>query len=148
MSNKVIVPIDGSDNSMRALDIAVDLARQRGLDIELVHVIPPGGVPEGLRAWAAIEHVHEMPQWLYDDALARNVLDAAQRKIPADAGIKVEQYVETGEPAKVIIDMSKASRADMIVIGSRGLSDFSGLVFGSVAHKVAHGASCRVVSVT
>lgn len=148
MSNQIIVPVDGSSNSLHALEVAVDLARQRRLEIVLLHVVPPGGVPEGLQQWAHIEHVHEIPQWLYDEGLARNLLDAARTSIDAGADVEVTQRVESGDAAKCIIDLSSAGTTDMIVMGSRGWSDFAGLVLGSVAHKVAHGASCPVVTVT
>lgn len=148
MSKKIVVGVDGSANALRALEVAVDLARQRKMGILLVHVIPPGGVPEGLREWANVEHIHEMPQWLYDEGLGRNLLDSARQSIAADAGIEVEQWVETGHAAKCIIAMSKAKDVEMIVMGSRGLSDFGGLVLGSVAHQVAHSAACSVITVT
>ena len=148
MTNQIIVPIDGSRHALRALGVAVDLARQRGLDILLLHVIPAGGVPEGLQQWAEIEHVHEMPQWLYDEGLAGNLLESARNTISADVGIEVSQQIEYGNVAQCITDQSMSARVEMIVMGSRGLSDFSGLVLGSVAHRVAHDARCSVVTVT
>ena len=45
MSNQIIVRVSGSSNSLRALEVAVDLARQRRLEIDLLQVVPPGGVP-------------------------------------------------------------------------------------------------------
>lgn len=148
MGKQIVVPVDGSSNSLRALDVAVDLARQRQLEIVLVHVVPPGGIPEGLVKWASVEHVHEEPQWLYGEGLGRNVLNAAAQNIPADAGVEVKQIVQSGDAAKNIIAMSKTADVAMIVMGSRGLSDFSGLVLGSIAHRVAHSASCSVVTVS
>ena len=148
MSNQIIVPVDGSSNSLRALDVAVDLAHQRKLAILLVHVVPPGGIPEGLREWASVEHVHENPQWLYEDGLAKGLLSSARDHIAAAADIEVEQDVETGDPSDCIIAMSKMEDVAMIVMGSRGLSDFGGLVLGSVAHRVAHGARCSVITVS
>lgn len=148
MNNQIIVPVDGSANALRALDVAVDLARQRRLGILLVHIVPPGGVPEGLREWASAEHVHEMPQWLYTEGLAKGLLDSAQNHIAAHADIEIDRGVECGGVAKSIIDMSMRSNVEMVVMGSRGLSDFAGIVLGSVAHRVAHGAHCPVVTVT
>ena len=148
MSHQIIVPVDGSRHALRALGVAVDLARQRGLEVLLLHVVPAGGVPEGLQQWAEIEHVHEMPQWLYDEGLAKNLLESARSSISADAGVEVTQRVAYGNVAKCIINQSMSARVEMIVMGSRGLSDFAGLVLGSVAHRVAHDARCPVVTVT
>ena len=60
---------------------------------------------------------------------------------------KVEKRVEEGRAAEVIADVAKAIDADMIVMGSRGLSDVKRLVFGSVSHEVAHADPCTLVIV-
>ena len=78
MPKRIVVPVDGSAHSLRALDVAIDLAKQRGCGLRLMHVIPSTAVPGGLQKWANIEHVHESPQWLYDESLADNVLNDAQ----------------------------------------------------------------------
>lgn len=148
MHNPILVPVDGSSNSLRALQVAVDLARQRKLPILLLHVVPPGGIPEGLRQWAEVEHVHEIPQWLYDEGLAKNLLDSARNSVDADTGVEIAQRVASGDAAKCIIDTALTVSAPMILMGSRGMSDFAGLVLGSVAHRVAHGARCSVITVT
>ena len=65
-----------------------------------------------------------------------------------DKGIsKVERRVEQGDPALVIIKTADDIKADMIVLGSRGLSDFQGMLVGSVSHKVSHHAKCTCVTV-
>jgi nucleotide-binding universal stress UspA family protein len=53
----------------------------------------------------------------------------------------------TGQTAKAIVDEARAFDADLIVMGSRGLSDFQALLVGSVAHKVLHYAHCAVLIV-
>ncbi len=148
MTKRILVAVDGSAHSLRAVDVAVDLAKQRGYALRLVHVIPSTSVPPGLQKWAKIEHVHESPQWLYDESLADNVLNDAQDRIADANSIDTDRFVDHGDAAKCIIGMSEDAETEMVVLGSRGLSDFGGLVLGSVAHKVAHSASCPVVTVT
>ena len=148
MAKKIIVPVDGSRNALNALDVAVDLATAHKHGICLVHVVPKGGVPRGMEQWAHIEHVHESSEWLYDEGIAQNVLVAAEDHIAKNSGLAVERIVIHGDPAKCIVDMTDANDIEMVVMGSRGLSDFGGLVLGSVAHKVAHQAKCRVITVT
>ena len=148
MIKRIIVPVDGSAHSLRAVDLAADIAKQRGCGLRLVHVIPGTSVPQGLKKWADIEHVHESPQWLYDESLADSVLNDAQDRIADADGLETDRCVDHGDAAKCIIHMSKDADTEMIVLGSRGLSDFAGLVLGSVAHKVAHSAGCPVVTVT
>ncbi len=55
--------------------------------------------------------------------------------------------MERGDAATGILAIASDSDVDTIVMGTRGLSDIQGLVLGSVAHRVAHGADCRVIAV-
>jgi nucleotide-binding universal stress UspA family protein len=148
MAKKILVPVDGSKHALAALDVAADLAAQRGQKICLLHVVPSGGLPAGMEQWETIENVHDSPRWLYDEGVAQNVLTAAADRIADKPSLEVEQVVDRGDPAKSIIALSKADDVAMVVMGCRGLSDFMGLVLGSVAHKVSHGAKCPVVTVT
>lgn len=148
MAKKILVPVDGSTHALAALDVAADLAAQRGQKICLLHVVPSGGLPEGMEQWETTENVHDSPRWLYDEGVAQKVLIAAADRIADKPSLEVEQVVDRGDPAKSIIALSKADDVAMVVMGCRGLSDFMGLVVGSVAHKVSHGAKCQVVTVT
>lgn len=148
MGKRILVPVDGSDHSLKALEVAGDIAHQRGCGVCLMHVIPGGGTPRGLEQWAQAEHVHESPQWLYDEGIGENVLASAATRLRKRGLLKVDEIIEHGDPARRIVDAADSDDIDMVVMGSRGLSDFAGLVMGSVAHKVAHGANCQVVTVT
>jgi nucleotide-binding universal stress UspA family protein len=145
---QIVVPVDGSEQSMKALDVALDLARQRGQGLLLMHVVPSGGMPSGMAKWASVEHIHESATWLYDQGVAENVLSGAEDRIADRDGVETERLIDHGDPAHCILEVSRSKDTAMIVMGSRGLSDFTGLVLGSVAHKVAHGAGCPVVTVT
>ena len=52
-----------------------------------------------------------------------------------------------GDPAEVVLDLATKHKADMIVMGSRGLSDFKGLLLGSISHKVSAQAECTCITV-
>jgi len=67
----------------------------------------------------------------------------AKRRIGALAA----SLIEDGDPAKRIIECAEKENADTIVMGARGLSDIEGLLLGSVSHKIAHLASCTVITV-
>jgi nucleotide-binding universal stress UspA family protein len=60
---------------------------------------------------------------------------------------KVQTVIEEGDPADTILQVAKRRQADMIFLGSRGVSDAKGLLLGSVSHKVAHLAGCTCVAV-
>lgn len=147
MSGQILVPVDGSGHAMEALMVACSLAKAEDKHVKLLHVVPNREVPEALKRYAEIEHIHDTPEYLYEVGIAENILDTA-RKQSADAGVHdVETEIGYGDPAKGILKVVSDGGFDTVVMGTRGLSDIQGLVLGSVAHKVSHGADCRVVVV-
>ena len=62
-------------------------------------------------------------------------------------GIEVETHAREGQPAEVIIDVAKQVQADLIVVGSRGLTGIKRFLLGSVSSKVSEHASCSVMIV-
>jgi nucleotide-binding universal stress UspA family protein len=76
----------------------------------------------------------------------RIVAKAAQ--VAHDRGVSdVETHVEEGEPAARILACAEREQADLIVVGSRGMSDLKGLLMGSVSHKVSQLAPCTCITV-
>jgi len=147
VAQQILVPVDGSEHAFHAVDVACIIARQLGGTLRLVHVVPDRAVPEGLKRFAELEHIQGPPEYVYTAAVAENVLNAGRDRA-ADNDVKdVETAVEYGDAAKGILEVANRHDVDMIVMGTRGLSDIQGLLFGSVAHKVSHDATCRVVIV-
>ena len=79
--------------------------------------------------------------------LADFVLDQARHAATGPGIEAIETVVEEGNPAARIIDCAKRENVDLIVLGSRGLSDRKGLLLGSVSHKVNHLAPCSCITV-
>lgn len=147
MAGHILVPVDGSEHAFRALKVACGLARAENKRLRLLHVVPDRDVPEALKRYAAVEHIQSTAGQLYESAIAENVLNAARDQALADGAREVECSVEHGDATKGILAAASQRDVDTIVMGTRGLSDIQGLVFGSVAHRVAHGADCRVIAV-
>ena len=148
MSGQILVPVDGSEHAFRALQVACSLSKAEGKSIRLLHVVPNKDIPEGLKRFAQVEHIHNSPEYLYESAIAENVLNEARDQAIAAGTEQVECSVEHGDASRGILEAAASHRdIDTIVMGTRGLSDIQGLVLGSVAHKVAHGADCRVIAV-
>lgn len=147
MSGRILVPVDGSEHAFRALEVACALARAEGKQLRLLHVVPSREIPKALERFAEIEHVHETPEHLYEAGIAENILNAARDRAATVGAEGVETSVEHGDASRGILAAVSHGDVDTIVMGTRGLSDIQGLVFGSVAHKVAHGAGCRVITV-
>jgi nucleotide-binding universal stress UspA family protein len=81
------------------------------------------------------------------DVIAKYVLSQVTA-LCRDRGVeKVTQTVEEGNPAKIILGLAESAGVDMIVMGSRGLSDLKGIVLGSVSQKVGQLSSCTCVTV-
>ena len=116
----------------------------------LVHVIPREPVPEGIEKWAEMEGVsaeEARARVRMGRTLGDNITHEAETRAKHAGLVRISSRVAEGNIAKVIVDLAKDTKADMIFLGSRGLSDAQGLLLGSVSHKVSHLAPCTCVLV-
>ncbi|MHB0776097.1 universal stress protein [Halomonas sp. WWR20] len=144
MYKTLLIPIDGSENSHKALKVASQLAKPSHAKLYLLHVsetLPAGDVVGlGVGATQYIGSPEEERQ------TGRLTLDEAVHAAGLE-GSETHYLTRQGRPANVIVEEAKALDADAIVMGSRGLSDLKGLAVGSVSHKVNHIANCTVITV-
>ena len=147
MNENIMVAVDGSDASFKALDFAADLASKYGSKLWLVHVVQSREIPEGLKQWARVEHVQSPPEWLLEEAIAENVLTAAADRARAHGVKSVEGVSENGDVARCIIDAVRRHSVDVVVMGTRGLTGLKHVVLGSVAERTIRHASCAVLTV-
>jgi nucleotide-binding universal stress UspA family protein len=127
MFERMLLAIDGSEPSKRATEVAGDLARKTHAEVVVVHV------KERDITWAGGIDL-ETPEDAHD------LVDDTVRTLK-DAGVSARGEVHStvyGRAARVILEAANEVGADVIVMGSRGLSDMAGLVMGSVTHKVLH----------
>ena len=139
--NRIVVGVDGSDSSKHALQWAYEEAAHHDSSLTVVTVwhVPPLPMSPGYGS-PTPEGYGGQPQ---QEALA--LLDRLTAElVPRDPAVKVQTSVEEGRsPVKVLIERSR--EADLLVVGSRGLGGFAGMLLGSVSqHLVAH-ADCPVV---
>ncbi|GAB4262629.1 MAG: universal stress protein [Deferrisomatales bacterium] len=135
---KILLPVDGSSYSMDAARRAASLARELGSRVLLLHV--RDRVPDFLG--------DPYYQKMLDQALARaEQLVRPYLELLREAGVPVEERLLEGDPAKNILTVAAVEGCDLIVMGSRGLSDLEGLLLGSVSHKVLSSAPCPVLIV-
>ncbi len=143
MAQHVLVPVDGSSESEKALEHALD--ELRDAEITLLHVINPVSAvnygaddyfdAEGYQR--QLEHQREQGEELLEEC----------REIAAKRGVDVETVIETGQPARTILETAEAEDVDQIVMGSRGRSGVGRVLFGSVAESVTRRASVPVTIV-
>jgi nucleotide-binding universal stress UspA family protein len=136
----VVVGVDGSEGSHRAIRWAADEAVVRGDELALVHVWEPpqAYAPMGLGAYPVDP---EPIRQAADDILQGLVAEA--RELAPDLVVR-GQLVE-GAPAEALLEAART--ADLLVVGSRGLGGFRSLLLGSVSQQVTHHAPCPVVIV-
>ncbi|ROT27250.1 universal stress protein [Micromonospora sp. HM5-17] len=136
----VIVGVDGSEGSLRAVDWAAEEARLRGAPLRVVHAFiwPLLGVPLGPAPMAP-------PEAGLRNEAQRILESAADRARRAAPGVTVSTDLPARVPAAALIEASHG--ADLVVVGSRGLGGFSGLLLGSVGAQVTAHAACPVVVV-
>ena len=141
--DQIVVGVDGSDSSRKALAWAYDEAGHHGATLLVVSTWEPPTVP------MTPPYGNLTPEE-YGDQPRQEVLQRLERftseLVPKDPAVDVRTSVEEGKnPAKVLIERSK--EADLVVVGSRGHGGFVGMLLGSVSqHLVAH-AECPVVVV-
>ncbi|MGN8780783.1 universal stress protein [Acidaminococcus fermentans] len=144
MFKKILVPVDGSQTSWKALDTARSLAEKYDGRLLVITVMIPYGSGSFLQM--------SLDQTLIDQNNAAMkkagfaTLDMAKDKLGSYAG-DVEYLEETGNPAELILDACKEKGCDTIVIGSRGLSGVEEFLLGSVNSKVSQYAKVPVVVV-
>ncbi|MBI2237930.1 MAG: universal stress protein [Actinobacteria bacterium] len=136
MFEKILLAVDGSEHSKRAADAAADIAKKSGGEVLVFHVRE---VEMGRGTYPAVETPSE----------AADLVNGVVHELHA-AGVTARGDARSapfGRAAHDIIDEAKTFGADVIVMGSRGLSDFSAMLVGSVAHKVIHLSECPVLVV-
>ncbi len=144
MFKKILVPVDGSEGSWRALEHAVALGEKFDSTIVVANVIQP----YNNAALLAIPLDHSTVQQGNNELekIGDKVLEMAQEKLTKYPHT-VEYSLEVGHPSERIIALAKKAECDAIVLGSRGLSGIAEFFLGSVSSKVAQYANVPVLIV-
>lgn len=141
----IIVPTDGSVNSKRALEHAIVLASSLGASITLVYVANIVSVISNFdQIPNASGYVTEQVALDIEEE-GKGVLDDFAKEVPE--GIDVKTVFEVGSPGPAVLSVAKKYKADLIVMGSRGLGPLKGLFMGSVSSYVVTHSGCPVLIV-
>lgn len=143
MSNTVMLAVDGSDGSHRAVAFALKRAKLGGARILLTYVIEWSAYSFNTPEENAARHTRREQE--IDRATSQVVEPAAERL--REAGIEVETVVQHGPPAETLIRIAKEHEVAQIVIGRRGESGIKSLIFGSVAGNLIQTSPVPVVVV-
>jgi nucleotide-binding universal stress UspA family protein len=138
--SKILVPVDFSEHSERALVYAKELARAFGARLHLTHVYPPTAyiTPQMTPAPVLMPDFREQTQKAFEEYLAR-----ARR----DYDVPLTGTLAEGTPHVEIVRVAKEIGADLIVMGTHGRSGLEHLLIGSVAERVIRGSDVPVITV-
>lgn len=147
----IVVGVDGSPQSKKALAWALEEARLRGASVRAIHVYDvPGVTPYAFPEEAAVttDQIAELEKVLQASAAdsrarATALIEQAVAELGQVDDVKVDAVAVHGRPAPKLIEESED--ADLLVVGSRGRGGFTELLLGSVSHQLAQHAVCPVV---
>ena len=135
MVKNILVPVDGSDGSDKAVAQAIGMAEIYGAKLNFLYVANINQLAiNAALSQAILEAVTKA---------GKTILDRAKNMLPG--GIECETFLETGSPAAVILEFEDKLDIDLIVMGSRGLGLVKGVLLGSVSQYIIERAKCPVL---
>lgn len=140
----IVVGTDGSTTAARAVDHAASIAAADGARVIVVTAFTPGG--PGAGSGDKAEGIPDDLRFVLSDRVQAEELAERGRTQLKDAGVgKVVVQAIEGDPSSVLLETAKDFDADLIVVGSKGLTSAAHFILGSVASSVAHHAPCDVL---
>ena len=140
---RICCPIDFSDASRAAMEVAADLARRTGAELVLLHAYPIPGYtfPDG-----SVVASPRMMQDLADQA-ERHLEEWRAQAVQLVGAPRVGTQKAVGEPAAEIVSFAKTGGVDLLVVGTHGRTGLEHALMGSVAERVVRRAHCPVLTV-
>ena len=140
----IVVGTDGSETARKAVETAADLAKGGGGDLHIV--MSASAVPESRlrseRAGVPDDVAHTVGPNEDTEAQLREAAEPYESQ-----GINVHTHAKSGDPADAIISVAESNRADLIVVGNKGMTGAKRFFLGAVPNKISHHAPCSVLIV-
>ncbi|HKJ55194.1 MAG TPA: universal stress protein [Nitriliruptoraceae bacterium] len=139
MSGRIVVGVDGSVESRRALEFGYEEARRRGATVDVVYAysLPTTMAMPGYMGPVDMPPIDELAQD------AKELMARLVESAPRD--LEIQTITARGPAARTLLDVARG--ADLLVVGSRGRGGFRGLLLGSTSHQAISHAPCPVVVV-
>jgi nucleotide-binding universal stress UspA family protein len=136
----ILSPVDFSDPSREALDVAVDMAARFGASLLLVHVMPfVADLPQGVSIFKEGEHDRDLTETA-EQRLSKLAVTIAQKNVQVRTELGTANDV-----GMELVRIAEQDHADMIIIATHGMTGWRTIPFGSVAKKVVEQAACPVL---
>ncbi len=142
MIGSIVVGTDGSDTAKEAVRQATELAKAVGARLNLVSAYAP--ISEARLREERVEVPQDL-QWMVNP---REEVDATLEEAAGnvkESGVPVETFAREGDPADAILDVAEEQKADLIVVGNKGMTGAKRFLLGSVPNKVSLHAPCSVM---
>ena len=142
MFGSIVVGTDGSETANEAVKQAVDLAKAVGAKVQLVSAYEP---VSNQRIREEKQQAPDDVQWSINprEDVDATLNDAAE--VAEAAGVDAERFARQGDPADAILDVAEETKADLIIVGNKGMTGARRFLLGSVPNKVSHHAPCSVL---
>ncbi|WP_067725108.1 universal stress protein [Oceanobacillus damuensis] len=137
MFNRILLAVDGSENSLRSARYATELAEKFNGTIDVIYVVDSSTAKEDV--------LHATNKFEIEKKRKEKL--KPMRELLEKSGTDFYTHVLHGEPGPEIVEFANENAIDCIVIGSRGLNELQSFILGSVSHKVAKRADCPVLIV-
>ena len=145
MFERILVPVDGSDRALAALELAVQLQIKCEAELMLLCVYRHYSLLEASMSMVNPERPENLDASMRE--YATNVAETAKQHAREHGSTNVRAFVKSGPPARTIVNFAKDKNVGLIVLGSRGLGDVEGYLLGSVSHKVTSLSHCPTLVV-
>lgn len=153
--SNILVATDGSQSSLDAMKFLGNIPFPAGSSIDVIHVLPPPPIPSYVVEPMFMEPAFADPWMVTDEEVERrkkeeddgNALLASCCEWFEQQGMTAEAVLKRGDAATEIITHAGVQKTNLIVTGSRGLSQFKGWLMGSVSRKLVHYSNCSVLVV-
>ena len=139
---EILVPIDGSENSIRAARFGLEMADAMNVGLRLFYVFPAASMEIIGMAGMSRSDIDQAAQ-----ASAQRAFDQVREKL-GDTSVQIDQETSIGDPAEEIIRYTEDDHSVLVVMGRRGLSKMQTLLLGSVSDKVSRHARSPITIVT
>ncbi|MCB9730131.1 MAG: universal stress protein [Deltaproteobacteria bacterium] len=135
---RILVPIDGSESSVHSAQWAVSLAESTGAAVTLLYVFPMTEAQQ-----VSLEDLTDEERERWEGEISTESMDRVIAELP-DVEVPIHRAVALGEPPAEVVRYARKDRSDLIVMGSRGTSAFTGTLIGSLSIEVLHATDIPV----
>jgi nucleotide-binding universal stress UspA family protein len=145
MFGRIVVGTDGSETANEAVRQAAELAKLTGATLDIVSAFSP--VPQGRVRSEASEAPGDIQYEINPREDVNMVLEAATGDAKQAGVGEVQTHAREGDPGEALLDVAEEIKADLIVVGNKGMTGARRFLLGSVPNNVSHHAPCSVMIV-